>query len=319
MDDKKTVFISYAWGGPLAKKEWLRDDIVLHLSSEFSVFWDRDSITFGETVDEAISKALAERPLTVLCLCDQEYIASASKVGSGLHRELTMLAQIVDSENVRVIPIILDRECRSDLPAALAGRAYLDLSSLHSRGLSLCYAMLAVTTGGTQAQLVALLSDQLRTADVREKARTYFSHLPTTLRGNGLTHVVKDSRGDALLPPQWMCNSSQWKYMLSDEEETFCPSKGIWHWDRWSPSRGMCALGTAACAAFFSNKTDIDDIDAIERAGLLLAESYFRFVKKTESFILDPDDLVSALISRHGGIDLLERLLSSPPVTAPVS
>ncbi|MHA6911231.1 toll/interleukin-1 receptor domain-containing protein [Ralstonia pseudosolanacearum] len=311
MSEKEKVFISYAWGGALERKEWLRDDVVLHLSSQFSVFWDRDSISFGKDCDEVISEVLAQRPITVLCLCDNEYIVSASRVGSGLHRELTMLAEIANSDGVRVIPIILDNECRSNLPRPIAGRTYLDLSAVHAKGLSLGWAVLAVASGATQAQVAGLLSDQLRTAEVRSKAIEYFSNSPMALHGSARTHVVTDDRGRILLPPQWMWDSSQWKHMLSDDFETFCPAKGVWHWDHWSASRGMQALGTAACAAFFSSEVGGEgDVSAMERVGILLAEGFFSFVRKDESFNLGSEEFVDILIAR-GGVDILDRLLSA--------
>jgi hypothetical protein len=310
MDEKSTAFISYAWGGKIEKKEWLRDDIVHSLSYEFSVFWDRDAIPFGEAPDDVISHVLAERPIVVLCLCDLAYLASASRVDSGLSNELAMLTQIAGSEGVRIIPIILDRECIGKLPSPLTKKTYLDLSALHARELPLGHAALAVATGGTQAQVAELLSSQLNRADIRDRAQVYFNSTPMKLYGRGSTHEVRTVQGQYLLPQQWMCESRNWKYMLADENETYHPPKGIWHWDYWSPSRGMCALGTAACSAFFPNKTGVDDILAIERAGLILAEHFICFIKKEESFILDSDDLVRVLIN-HGGINALDRLLPS--------
>ncbi|WP_197342323.1 toll/interleukin-1 receptor domain-containing protein [Ralstonia solanacearum] len=314
MCEKESIFISYAWGGAIEKKEWLRDDIVLHLSSKFSVFWDRDSISFGKDCDEVIAGVLDQRPITVLCLCDKDYITSASRVGSGLYREIKMLSEIANSDGVRVIPIILDNECRSNLPGPLAGRTYLDLSTLHAKQLSLGWATLAVASGATQAQVAALLSDQLHMAEVRSKANAYFSNSPMALHGSARTHVVTDDRGRVLLPPQWMWSSSEWKYMLSDDSETFCPTKGVWHWDHWSPSRGMRALGTAACAAFFSIEAGSEDeISAMERVGIMLAEGFLSFVRKDESFNLGADEFVDILISR-GGVDVLDRLLSASEI-----
>ncbi|EPE1340944.1 hypothetical protein ACSGVL_001631 [Salmonella enterica] len=47
-EDNLSVFISYAWGGALEKKEWIRQHIVESLKWKYPVFWDRDSIGFGE-------------------------------------------------------------------------------------------------------------------------------------------------------------------------------------------------------------------------------------------------------------------------------
>ncbi|CAJ0820313.1 toll/interleukin-1 receptor domain-containing protein [Ralstonia flaminis] len=309
MDEKGTAFVSYAWGGELERKEWLRDDIVQVLSYDFSVFWDRDSIPFGETPDEAISSNLAKRPVVVLCMCDQAYIASASKADSGLRSELAMLAQIAGSKDVRIIPIILDRECIPNLPTPLAGRTYLDLSALYERKLQLGDAVLAVAAGGTQAQVAALLSLRLRQADMRDRARAYFHDSPKEFLGSGRTHVVRDNQGQLLLPPKWMWESSIWKRRLSEENDHFCPSKGIWDWRNGTASTGMWALGTAACAAFFPDKTGIDDILAIERAGLLLAQHCISFVEEGEPLPIASDDLFKSLINEE--IDVLDRLLPS--------
>lgn len=310
MDKKFTAFISYAWGGKIKKKEWLRDDIVRYLSYEFSVFWDRDAILFGETPDDVISHALAQRPIVVLCLCDLAYLDAASRIDSGLNSELAMLTQIAGSEGVRIIPIILDRECIGKLPSPLTEKTYLDLSALHARKLPLGDAVLAVATGRTQAQMAELLSSQYHRADILDRAHLYFNSTPMKLYGRGNTHEVRTVQGQHLVPQQWMCESRNWEYMLADENETYHPLKGIWHWDHWSPSRGMCALGTAACSAFFPSKVNVDDILAIERAGMLLAEHFICFIKKEESFTLDSDDLVRILVN-HGGIDALDQLLPS--------
>lgn len=64
-EDNLSVFISYAWGGALEKKEWIRQHIVESLKWKYPVFWDRDSIGFGESIDACISKALDQRPLMV--------------------------------------------------------------------------------------------------------------------------------------------------------------------------------------------------------------------------------------------------------------
>ena len=64
---KESIFVSYAWGDTLEKKEWLRDQIITSIKHpDFSLFWDRDSIPYGrQTIDEIISQALAARPIVV--------------------------------------------------------------------------------------------------------------------------------------------------------------------------------------------------------------------------------------------------------------
>lgn len=309
MEFSETVFISYAWEGALEKKEWMRNDIVLHLSSSFAVFWDRDSISYGEAVDEAVGRALRKRPITVFCICDHAYLISSAIVGSGLHRELSILVDLEISNDVRIVPVVVDAGCETDLPAPLAGRTYLNLSALHARGIRLGPAILAVALRATQAEVSTLLSDQIGKADLRDRARAYFENAPTKLYGNGRNHIVRVNAGEVLRPPQWMWNKQEWKYMLSDDSETFCPSKGVWHWDHWSPSRGMCALGTAVLAKFFPTRTDIESCRSIERGGIILAESVFSMIKKTEAFIFDSNDLTNTMLATDTGSDVMDQLL----------
>ncbi|EAA3607696.1 hypothetical protein DOB60_25415 [Salmonella enterica subsp. enterica] len=129
-EDNLSVFISYAWGGALEKKEWIRQHIVESLKWKYPVFWDRDSIGFGESIDACISKALDQRPLMVFCICDTDYLVSAQKVGSGLYRELQLLTKIATLEGVKIIPLIFDTECAQNLPEPLDGRTYLNLEEI---------------------------------------------------------------------------------------------------------------------------------------------------------------------------------------------
>ncbi len=69
-DKGTSIFISYAWGEGFEKKEWVRRSIVASLDWRHDVFWDRDNIAFGEMITGAIRKALTNRPLMVICLCD---------------------------------------------------------------------------------------------------------------------------------------------------------------------------------------------------------------------------------------------------------
>ncbi|MGF6505873.1 TIR domain-containing protein [Paraburkholderia sp. 32] len=310
MDDKKAVFISYAWGGTLDTSDAVRSGILNALSPDFSVFWDRRSISHGESADEAVAKALRKRPIDIFCVCDEEYLAAASTVDSGVYRELGELTRIVASEDVRVIPVILDRECLSKLPEPLRGRVPLDVSEMHVRGLPFGHAMWAIASGASQEEMDQLMSDDLRHANVRAMAMEYFRNVPTRLFGNGRTHVVEVGEGRNLLPPQWMLERTEWQRRLLEESEDFWPMKGIWQWHWGTASTGLCALGISACAAFFPNEAVPDNLRAIERAGVLLAEGFFSFIDKREAFIFEHEDLVNTLMSK-GGIDILERLVSS--------
>lgn len=313
MKTEGNIFISYAWGGVLEKKEWMRNNIISYLSWHYEVFWDRDSIPYGKTIDSTISKALSKRPITIFCICDNEYLASSRKVNSGLYRELSMMDNLADDDKVNIVPIIIDANCKNSLPKLLSSRTYLDLSDHHRRGLTLGPVILQVANGATQADITLCLAEQIRVANIRDRAESYFCDLPMTLIGNASTHEVLNPLRKALTPPQWMWDSKEWGYMLGDENEneTYCPSKGIWHWDHWSPSKGMRALGTAALAAFFPHRTDIDHIEAIEQGGAIIAKSFFAMTKKTESFIFDANDIIVSLFANEHGVKVLDTLL--PP------
>lgn len=59
----------------IRKKEWVRQRIVTNLDWNHDVFWDRDSIAYGKSIDGVIAQALTKRPILILCLCDQDYEA----------------------------------------------------------------------------------------------------------------------------------------------------------------------------------------------------------------------------------------------------
>jgi len=310
--EKESIFVSYAWGGALEKKEWLRNQVITSIKHpDFSLFWDRDSIPYGrQTIDDALGQALTDRPIVVLCFCDEDYCKTASEIGSGLWKELNLIAQIIGKDGVRVIPIILQEECKSKLPSLLQGRPYLDLSELHHKELFLGHAVLLLVLGATQAEIISHVETQIRLAELRKKAIKHFQFNMLTLYGNARTHEVLSNNDQPLLPPVWMQESSEWSCLLSDESTDFNPQKGIWHWDHWTPSRGMCALGTAACAAFFSEKTSNADIRALEHCGKILAEKEFSMTKKTEPFILDAERLIQTLLSDPEGEASVTQLLS---------
>lgn len=311
MKDKSNtfVFISYAWGGSVEKKEWIRDCIVSSLSWEYSLFWDRDSIAFGDSIDGSIQSALANRPLKVFCLCDEDYTASAKIVGSGLYRELQMLSTLCAEPDVKIIPVILERSCIAELPAPLAGRAWLDLSEVHGRGLFIGNAMRYLAGDVTQSELLAWINETLRKDDLQKSARHYFHRTPLRFTGNAFTHQVSINDSQPLRAPQWMWESTEWGYMLDDEHETYCPKKGRWHWDHFSPGRSMQALGIAMMAQFFPDNAREGVRWAIEEAGKILALDFISMIRQDEPFILDVDEIINYLIRKDTGRHALEHLL----------
>lgn len=305
-----TIFISYAWGGSLAKKEWLREKIVTSLECYgLSPFWDRDTVLFGQTIDTVVRKALSARPLHVLCICDDDYVKSAARNGSGLYRELKMIEGIAHCESVRVTPVVIDAALKNTLPDILRDRLYIDLTPLHERGLALGHVLASVVFGATQPEIAAEIAVQLRKADLRDKAEKHFKEQPMELFGNASTHEVWINNEELLLAPKWMCEVPRWSYRLEDAVPGFCPKKGVWHWDHWTTSTGMRALGTATCAALFPNKASDKDIAALEYCGDIIANKVFAMTKKTEAFTLKGEEVADILLMVDGGPDALDKLL----------
>ncbi|MFS2139559.1 toll/interleukin-1 receptor domain-containing protein [Duganella sp. Dugasp56] len=312
-----SVFVSYAWGGALAHKEWLRDHIIRYLDlSNFSVFWDRDNILFGQSIDQIIRNALAVRPLHVVCICDRDFLDSAQRANSGLARELKMVADIAGHDGVRILPVILDAECSTSLPEVLADRMYLDLTTLHSRQLRIGNVLCAALLGASQTQVAAMIGHQIEIANLRSRAERYFAGREPSFDGNALNHVVKLSDGNLLLPPAWMYQVSRWSFRLNDDVPGFSPQKGIWHWDHWSASTGMRGLGAAIMSALFPPKISDEDIYAIELCGDILAVAIISMTKKTEHLRLDWREIIQCVLMSDGGMKALDRLLPETTVDA---
>lgn len=315
-----SIFISYAWGAGFKKKEWVRQGIVASLNWKHDVFWDRDTIALGELVERTIGKALAKRPLLVLCLCDQDYLEAAQRIGSGLHEELRLLAKIADEPGVRIVPLILEYGCAERLPAPLIGRLYLNLQPLHSLNLDIGMTILGVADELSQAQLQSDINDRLAVFHLRQRALGYLRQRPMTIWGSGRNHEVTVKPDDAapylLKPPQWMWESSSWNYLLEDDEPTFCPTKGRWHWEYVQISTEMRPLGTAVVSAFFPQLTGKREQGLLNTGGTLLASRFFRMVDIREPFTFDADDLVNHLIRDHEGLDVMKQLLNAAEATS---
>ncbi|MDX8000185.1 hypothetical protein FE394_13490 [Xenorhabdus sp. Reich] len=273
------------------------------------MFWDRDSIAFGDSIDLTIQKALASRPLKVFCLCDEDYIYSAKKIGSGLHQELQMLSILASDPDVKIIPIVLERSCLAELPVPLVGRVYLDLTEFRERGLFLGNAMQHLAGDTTQSEMLAWINYTIQKDDLDKSAREYFHRTPVRFIGNARTHQVSINFMQPLLAPQWMWDSPEWSYMLSDENDTYCPTRGRWHWDYFSPGRSMQSLGTGIVAHFFPHDAKEEIQWAIEEAGRILAVSFISMIRQEEAFILDVDEIIMHLMLKDDGCRALYHLL----------
>ena len=314
-ENGSSIFISYAWGAGFKKKEWVRQGIVASLDWKHNVFWDRDSIALGASIERTIADALTERPLLVLCLCDKDYLEAAQRVGKGLYEELRMLAQIADEPGVRIIPLILESGCAEDLPAPLTGRLYLNLQPLHNLSLDIGTTILGVAEGMTQAELQREIHDRLAIFHLRQRALNFLKERPLTIWGSGRNHeVTVQSNHEApylLTPPLWMTESSSWNYLLDEDVPTFCPAKGRWHWEYIQISTEMRPLGAAVMSAFFPQLVTKRDQKLLNMGGTLLASKFFRMVHVHEAFTFDAADLVNNLINDQEGFSILTQLLDA--------
>jgi hypothetical protein len=221
-----------------------------------------------------------------------------------------MLEKIAQDVEVKIVPLLLDTSCVDLLPPLLVGRSYLDLTQLVSRSIHLANVLSRVAVGATQAEITRYIASELRIADLRERADAYFAQSPIKICGSARTHQVSLSTGLPLLPPDWMRVKHDWSNVVADDDDDFSPMNGIWHWDHWSPSLGMRALGTAVCAAFFPDRTAENEIIAIETAGTVLAVKEFSMIKRTEPFVFSSQDLTRLLLSSPEGTNALACLLS---------
>lgn len=314
-EKRGSIFISYAWGDGLENKEWVRQRIVDRINWNTDVFWDRDSIHYGESIDGVIAQELSKRPILILCLCDHDYVKSAQKKGSGLYRELEMLKAISSEPGVRIVPLILESGCVDELSEPLVGRLYLNLQPLQELNLDIGMAVLGVAEGVKPAQIQREINDRLAAHKLQQRALKYLQNSEVVVWGNGRNHEVtvyrERSGPDLLLPPQWMWESSYWNYMLDDDSPTFCPSKGRWHWESSCSSIDMRPLATAVLSTFFDKLNGGEVEQALNQGGIVLANTFFRTVLITEPFRFDAKDIVGFLMRRDEGCEALEQLLDA--------
>jgi hypothetical protein len=90
-----------------------------HLGVE--VWMDTKDLRGGESIIEAVSEAIANSDIYVVCL-------SPSSVGSPWVRQELQLALTLETqgEKPRVLPVLLSK---TDIPAALTGRLYIDMNT----------------------------------------------------------------------------------------------------------------------------------------------------------------------------------------------
>lgn len=314
--DASPVFISYAWGEGIAKKEWLRSSIVSHLNlMGIPVFWDRDVILPGEKGNDVLAAALSARPVTVLCICDLDYLKAAQRINSGLAYELKLLSKIADTEGVRIVPIVVEDNCAEKLPEPLTGRWYVNASDLYREEHPLGPVVLRILEGANQTQLATCLTNLMAVHSLQKKAQAYAVKHPIRIEGTSKQGVFANDQ--LLVPPDWMVNSTKWSSrMMEDElenEPRFSPKKGIWTWScKRGASHGMWALGTAIMSAWFPRRESSEDLAAITSGGLAIAEGIISFCHTHDVLITDEQELLRVLFdAEHSvGINALHRLLT---------
>ncbi|WP_339466780.1 toll/interleukin-1 receptor domain-containing protein [Pseudomonas sp. EA_65y_Pfl2_P74] len=199
-----SIFISYAWGDGLENKEWVRQRIVDRINWSNDVFWDRDSIHYGESIDGVIAQELSKRPILILCLCDHDYVKSAQKKGSGVYRELEMLKKISSEPGVRIVPLIIKSGCVDELPEPLVGRLYLNLQPLQELNLDIGMAVMGGVEGVKPAQIQREINAKLAAHKLQQRALKYLQSGEVIVWGNGRNHevtVYRDRSSPALLLP----------------------------------------------------------------------------------------------------------------------
>lgn len=308
--EKIPTFVSYSWGGPYDKKDWLRSNVITYLEGAgCSVFRDRDSIPIGNSILSDIEIALDKAPLSVICICDHDYVASAITKGSGLHAELKMLRRRSKGSDVKIIPVIIEESVNQLLPQPLADRLYIDLTSLHKNGIPLGPTVMSAVLGASQSQIKVEIAARLKEAEIWERARLHFQHQPWEIYGEAGSHRVFCNPGGPLLPPKWMYDDPSWSYRVLDCQEKYHPAHGIWHWDWWTPGASMCTLGAAICSAFFPHKWNQSKADII-KGGEIIAQRIISFVKFTEPLDMNWRNFVQVMLLDTSGLESLDRLLS---------
>ena len=107
-----------------------------------------------------------------------------------------------------------------------------------------------------------------------------------------------------------MYQVSRWSFRMAENVPGFCPNNGIWHWDHWSTSTGMRALGVAAISAIFPDKSNEKEIAAIEHCGDIIAQRIFAMVKETEAFSVKGKEMIQCIAMERGGLEALAELFS---------
>lgn len=287
------VFISYAWGGDFRKKEWLKERVLWSLYN-MEVFWDRESVLHGQTADLLIEKALSERPLIVICMVDADYVRASAKSDSGLYRELQLIKRVRDQESVRVVPLILEPGLKNELHEALHGLTYLDVSAIASLHSSMGLVVDALVRGYTQRQVLNFVEHIAAGWELRQRLMSNLSWFDGCYYGCPDTREVRLNHGQLLVVPDWMKESQEWRNAAREEQQDFNPSLGIWHWDHFSCSVGMRALGVALMDRMFPKAAVQGMAAELKVLGVQLAQNQISMTKRYETLLISASDIADA-------------------------
>jgi TIR domain len=307
MEPTPRVFISYAWEGSLAPKRWLAP-VVEHLQFfDFSVFFDRSSINYGDDINEVIANYLSHRPLVVLCMCDDAYCKAARTLGSGVHAEVQAISRMQGASGFSVVPIFLEppSHVASNLPPVLAGKLGLVVPTGEDRQHALSGALVKLLFGGTQDVVQGHIDEVLATTELRRCLTTALEATFKIISGNPRDQTVKVDHEELTFGPALLSRPEFMDYLAGNSESGHV----LWYWS--GRGTGPCTLGAAIVAHCFPLAAQRNSRDVVA-AGKLLASAVFSYVRYDEPLLMSPEDVVSALTDDVHSHELVRRLLSAP-------
>jgi hypothetical protein len=300
------VFISYAWGGSLAPKRWLTSVAEQLETHDFKVFLDRSCIGIGDEIRSAIRSRLAERPLTILCMCDTAYCEAAKTPGTGVYDEVENISPVQAAPGVRIVPIFLEPYSRivPMLPPLLAGRLGVAMSALIDRKLPITPPILTLLRGGTQADVQGEADEIVATAELREQLSEAISGTFSVIWGDPKQHTV-DVDGEALRVGGELARHRYFVHYLQHNVQDV---RVQWYWSGCGTGASMLGAAIAGHCFPAAPPGASDDLLA---AGSRIAEAVFIFIREHEPLCLSPGEVVCALTSDAHSCDLARRLLTT--------
>lgn len=306
MDQDSHVFISYAWEGSLSPKRWLTPVAKELGEYGFKVFLDRTCIAIGDEIGAVIGLHLAERPLTILCMCDTAYCDAAKTPGTGVSLEMEAITRMQGAAGVRIVPLFLEPLSRIGplLPPLLAGRLGVAMSAVMDRNLPVTHPILTLLCGGTQADVQGEVDEMVATVDLREQLSEAIAATFSALRGNPKRHTV-DVDGEELHIGRQLARHP---YFVDYLQSNAHGERVQWYWNGCGTGPSM--LGAAIAGHCFPGAAPGASADLLA-AGRRIAEAVFRFIREGEPLWLSPDDVVSALTSDVRSRELARRLIAT--------